>query len=120
MLNWFEIPVVDFERALDFYKAVLHLDKIDVESGPKHQVGFFTMYKNKVSGAIVKAKGYEPSKTGAIVYLNAYPDMDKTILRIKEAGGTIVVPKTLISKKAGYIAKFEDMEGNLLGLHGKN
>lgn len=120
MISWFEIPVLDFQRAKKFYSAILNIEDMQTEQSETHDIGFFTLYKNKVSGAIVRAKGYEPSKKGPLLYLNADPSMDQTLARIEENGGKIIVPKTVISKTAGCIARFEDLEGNLLALHAKN
>lgn len=120
MVSWFEIPVLDFERAKTFYSTILNIEDMQTEKSDVHDIGFFTLYKNKVSGAIVRSKGYEPSKKGPLIYLNANPSMDETLARIEKMGGNIVVPKTVISKKAGCIARFEDLEGNLLALHAKS
>jgi len=37
--------------------------------------------------------------------------------KIHEAGGKIILPKTLIDEQSGYMALFTDTEGNTVGLH---
>jgi predicted enzyme related to lactoylglutathione lyase len=40
--------------------------------------------------------------------------------RVKDAGGKVVMEKTLINSDLGYIAGFEDTEGNQLLVHSLN
>jgi hypothetical protein len=39
---------------------------------------------------------------------------------VEEAGGYIVMPKTIISEEDGYFAIFIDSQGNKLALHSKS
>jgi hypothetical protein len=113
-VNWVEIPVSDFERAQRFYEILLGT-KLEVETSGAYTIGFFPLYKKMVGGAIIQGKGYVPSKEGALVYINAGVNFDLVLNRIESAGGKIVVGKNEIPN--GYIARFEDTEGNLLALH---
>lgn len=70
-------------------------------------------------GAVFQAEGYKPSKDGVIVSLNTEDDLDGAIERVKNNGGTLVIPKTKIDAEGrGYFATFIDTEGNKLGLYG--
>lgn len=51
--------------------------------------------------------------------MNANPDLQLTLDRIIMHGGKILVQKTLITPEYGYMAIFEDVEGNKLALHSK-
>ncbi|MGB8338938.1 MAG: VOC family protein [Burkholderiales bacterium] len=115
-LNWFEIPVIDFERAKKFYSAIFSYDMPTHQRGEK-MLGFFPMERGLVGGAIVKAAGYVPSQTGTLVYLNCGEDLTPYVNRIKAAGGNVLLSKTIISKEIGYLALFTDTEGNKLALH---
>ncbi len=115
-LNWFEIPVADFERAKKFYSLVLDYDMQSYQMA-ENELGFFPMENGLVGGAIVKGYGYTPSKTGALVYLNAGEDLTPALLRIESAGGNILQNKTLISNEIGFYALFIDSEGNKVALH---
>jgi len=68
---------------------------------------------------VVLAKGgdYKPTTDGAVVYLNAGKDLQPMLDRVKQNGGQLLVPKTMISPEMGYFALFIDTEGNKLGLH---
>jgi len=73
--------------------------------------------KGTVGGSLVQSQTYTPGATGAVVYLNANPDLDLVVGRIEKAGGKVVIPKTLIDENTGYMAFFSDTEGNTIGLH---
>jgi len=71
-----------------------------------------------VSGALSNApEFYTPAAVGTMVYLNANPDVQLVLDKIEAAGGSIVVPKTLISDQIGHMAVFIDTEGNRVALH---
>jgi uncharacterized protein len=116
-LNWFEIPVTDFERAKKFYSAIFAYDMPTHQMGEK-MLGFFPMERSaEVGGAIVKAAGYLPSQTGSLIYLNCGEDLTPVLNRIEPAGGKILQAKTLITKDIGYFALFTDSESNRVALH---
>jgi len=71
----------------------------------------------KANGGIVESQMHKPSVDGAIVYLNANPNIQSVIDRVEKAGGKVVMPKTQISPEIGYMAFFTDTEGNKVGLH---
>ena len=120
-LNWFEIPVNDIARAKHFYQVVfsihLHQDSI-----MNMQIAFFPYIagNGKAGGALVKSDFHKPSKEGTLIYLNANPDLANVLEKIKAEGGKVILPKTLISPETGYMAFFEDSEGNGIGLHSKS
>ena len=118
MINWFEIPVSDFERAQKFYNTILDFSMQVHTMGP-NIMGFFPyeMGSGKVSGAIVKGEMHRPGKDGCILYLNGNPDLTTILDRVETAGGKITMPKTQISAEIGYMAFFNDPEGNMMALH---
>jgi uncharacterized protein len=119
ILNWFEIPASNFERACDFYKKVLggELHVMNLGSGGKMAMLHGATVEN-AGGAIVHGKGYEPSMAGSIVYLNAGDDINKYLDRVEKAGGKILVPKLSIGEN-GFVAHFTDSEGNRVAFHGR-
>jgi predicted enzyme related to lactoylglutathione lyase len=72
-----------------------------------------------IGGAIVKGPGSIPNDSGPLLYLNGGKDLNEILKKVPNAGGRIVLPKTLISDDAGYFAIFIDTEGNKLALHSK-
>jgi len=115
-INWFELPVTDFERAKKFYEAILDCKIEDQMMGP-YRMGFLPGDGKGVSGAIVHGEGYEPSDKGAMIYLNADGIIDEVIARIDKSGGKVVVPRTPITPEIGDFSIFLDTEGNKVALH---
>jgi len=113
-INWFEIPVKDFNRAKKFYGTIFGIEMHEEMMGP-HQMGFFP--GGGVSGAIVKSDGYEPSMDGTLIYLAAGEDLSGVMSKINEAGGKVLQPKTKVTDEIGFIAIFVDTEGNKVALH---
>jgi uncharacterized protein len=117
-LNWFEIPVSDMARAKHFYQVIFSIHMHEMEMMEMKMAGFpGEPGSGKVSGALVQSENHVPSADGAVLYLNANPDMSPVLERIAQEGGHIVLPKTLITSEIGYMAFFIDTEGNKVGLH---
>jgi len=117
-LTWFEIPAIDFDRAVDFYSTVLgkSLSKEDFNGIPN---GIFPYEPGKgIGGAVVKNEEYTPSMNAAIIYLDAGSEdaLDAMLNRVPDAGGTVLMPKTHIGDP-GYIALIADTEGNRVGFN---
>ncbi len=119
-LNWFEIPVTDTPRAKTFYETILDIQlQTDTMMGMEMTVFPHDPQSGngRVSGALIKGPMHKPSMDGAVVYLNANPEIQKVIDRIEKAGGKVLMPKTLINEHIGYMAFFADTEGNRMALH---
>jgi hypothetical protein len=119
-LNWFEIPVSDFERAKKFYESIFDYQMPENMLG-KVLMGFFLydFQNGKVGGAICKSDMHIPSPEGSLVYLNCQPDLQVILDRVENAGGKILEQKTKISddQNLGYRAFITDTEGNKVALH---
>ncbi len=116
-VNWFEIPVSDFERAKKFYSAIYNYEMPIMEMGNVTMGSFPYNEATGVGGAICYGEGYEPSGKGAKVYLNGGKDLAEVLQRVEGAGGQVIMGKTKISDEIGYFAIFSDTEGNQLSLH---
>ena len=117
IITWFEIPVLNFERAKIFYEQILK-KKIHTYNLNGIQHGFWEHSKSTIGGALVKDE-LKPSKEGVLVYLNGGKDLSFILKRVEQAGGKVLLEKTQISTEIGFMAKFEDTEGNVLALHSK-
>jgi len=118
-INWFEIPVTDYERAKKFYGTILDLEITDYHMPEKNmKYGMFPhdMENNGVGGAIVQMKEMNPSTDGSTVYLNGGDNLNVALGKVEAAGGQVVMPKTDIDEN-GFIAQFIDTEGNRVALH---
>ncbi|HRH36065.1 MAG TPA: VOC family protein [Catalimonadaceae bacterium] len=115
-INWFEIPVTDFERAKKFYEMLFGAEIMEMPF-PGGKYGMFPCdMQNGVGGGIAQGEGFEPSSKGTIAYLNGGDDLAGPLSRIEQAGATILIPKTSIGEN-GFMAHFIDTEGNRVALH---
>ena len=115
VINWFEIPAVDMDRAARFWETVL-VTKLTRESSPGTEMAIFSHGEGSEPGGALVRRGGKPSATGTMVYLDASGDLDAAIVRAQKAGGKLAVPRTDIGKN-GAFAVVVDTEGNAVGLH---
>ena len=119
-ISWFEIPAINIDRAQKFYEAIFQIKMQPLEAGNlKMRLFPLDDPMEGVGGTIVDSGGFhKPSLTdGPLLYLNGNPDVQIIMDRVVAAGGKIMVPKTQISPEYGYMAAFEDTEGNRVALH---
>ncbi|MEO1009895.1 MAG: VOC family protein [Bacteroidota bacterium] len=118
MVGWFEIPVIDMERAKTFYETVFDVS-ISLHELDGFVMGWFPMPKNNsgATGSLVKHEMYSPSATqGTLVYFTC-KDLAQELDRVAGAGGIILKPKTEIGDGHGFMGLLQDTEGNRIALH---
>ena len=118
-ISWFEIPVVNLARAQKFYETILDIALTPLDVANFQMRMFPTEDADGVGGALIYAGDfYRPSATdGPLVYLNASPDLQRTLEKVEASGGKILTPKTQISPEYGYMAVIIDTEGNRIAFH---
>ena len=117
-INWFEIPATDLDRATTFYETIFACTLIPMDMGEGFRMRMFPTDEGTTGGAICHNPDfYKPSADGVLVYLNGNPDLQKILDRVQDAGGKVVIPKTMITEEYGFMALFIDSEGNRIGLH---
>lgn len=115
-INWFELYATDIARAQKFYEAILQA-KMETPQMEGCKMAMFPFDQAKgVGGAVTQMEGFKPGPGGTVVYLNVEGELDAVIARIPAAGGKIAKPRMAIPPH-GFIAIFEDTEGNVVGLH---
>ena len=121
-IGWIEIPVIDMERAIKFYEAVFNFKLERHPMGPLDMAWFPTV-KDSIgaSGSLVKhEKWYKPTLDGILIYFTAFSgDVDNELKKVEAAGGKVWISKKQISPDIGYMAVFEDTEGNRIALHSR-
>ncbi|MEO1406753.1 MAG: VOC family protein [Pseudomonadota bacterium] len=112
---YFEIPVVDLDRAIAFYEDVLAL-RLSRQTVDGYEMAFFPRDDGKpgASGALAKGDVYRPSRDGALIYFDV-ADIDAVLRRVTALGSEVLYEKKDIGE-AGYVAEFEDSEGNRIAL----
>ena len=113
---YFEIPVLDVERAMSFYSKVFDMqftktviDGYEMALFPRDEAKF------GAAGALAKGDVYKPSKEGVFVYFGV-ESIDKTLELAIQNGSQVLYPKTS-NGESGFVAEFEDSEGNRIALH---
>ena len=115
MTVWFEIPVLDMDRAKKFYEEVFEIE-IHVGEMGDSTLGFFPRDGWANSGVLALHPNKKPTTDGVLIYFNAGEDMTPVQARVEQAGGKMMMTKCEIGGDNGYMALFVDTEGNQLGL----
>lgn len=121
LVSWIEIPVIDMQRACDFYENILGI-KLQVMPLGELTMAFFPVEESGVGGALCKHDGhYLPSENGIIIYLKADPSIDEMLEKVVMAKGTVITKKKQISENPdyGFMALIKDTEGNKIALYEK-
>lgn len=109
----FEIPVDDFDRAMDFYNKLFGW-KIEKFPGPTDYLVISTI-DNKgndaLKGGMIKRVCTEHSVTN---YIDV-PSVAEYVTKIRQLGGKVIVEKMPVPKM-GYFAIALDPEGNVFGI----
>jgi len=113
---YFEIPVTDIERAIQFYQSVFGFTfkKVEIDG---YEMAMFP-YEDKntgITGALAKGDVYKPTNNGVLIYFYS-KNIDQTLQKAVGNGGKILYPKTS-NGDLGFVAEFEDSEGNRIALH---
>ena len=108
VINWFEIPVADMDRAVAFYEPVMQVS-LRRETMDCAELAVFPHQDPAPGGALAKFEGIAPS---------AHTDhLAATLDRVASAGGACVFGPLTLPNDIGTIALFTDSEGNCVGLH---
>lgn len=117
-VTWFEIPAYNFDRAVSFFNYIYDFELETTEMNG-YKMGFFPTSKG-ITGAVIAGEGSIPSDHGPLIYLNGGKDLNEVLSKVEEAGGRVLLQKTLINESTGHFALFLDTEGNKLALHSKS
>ena len=115
VINWFEIPVENYERAIIFYQRILGVT-FKRETMQGIELAIFLADEVAIAGALVKADFLKPSDQGSLVYLNVEGMMDTVMTEALSQAAKVLFPRTGIGEP-GHIAHISDREGNKIGLH---
>ena len=110
---WFDIPVIDLERACAFYSAVLGC-KVDADDFNGFK--FAVIEHQDGNGGCLAEMPDQVSDKGLIVYFNADGRIHDAVKQAEAHGGTVLEPVTMIGPH-GFRALVKDSEGNRIALH---
>ena len=115
-VGYFEIPVADLSRAVAFYEQVFEFTlNQTIIDGYQMAVFPFDPAKPGITGALAYGDDYIPGKQGVRIYFSV-SNIDETLQKAVSAGGEVLYPKTSLGE-LGWVAEFEDSEGNCIALH---
>lgn len=112
---WCDIPVLDLDRAVKFYSAVLG-QEVKKHEFPGTTLGVLPHGDGEVGGCLVVSADQRPSEQGVMIYLNANGRLDDASAAVAPNGGKVVQPKHSIGP-FGSRAIIIDSEGNRVALH---
>ena len=115
LVVWFELPVKNLKRAMTFYSKVMGVELQAMDMGDS-KGAMFPFAPGIASGALIESKENEPSTKGTMIYLNGGDDLSAPLKLVTTAGGKVVQEKISIGEH-GFMAIFEDCEGNHVALH---
>ena len=116
---WVDIPVVDLDRAIAFYAAVLGTPVTREASAGEGDgaFGLFAHSGSDVAGCLYVADERNgPSPRGPLVYLNVDGRLAAAERAVAEHGGRVLHPAHAIGAH-GHRAIVLDSEGNRIALH---
>jgi predicted enzyme related to lactoylglutathione lyase len=112
---WFDIPVLNLDRAIRFYGAVLGAE-VSKQEFQGMALGVLPHADKGVGGCLFTHEGERPSDHGPLLYLNAQGRLDQAVAAVEPHGGKVLQPKHPIGPH-GFRAVVLDSEGNRLALH---
>jgi predicted enzyme related to lactoylglutathione lyase len=112
---WCDIPVLDLNRAVRFYSAVLG-QEVKKQKSPGMTMGILPHNDGEVGGCLLASSEAEPSDQGVMIYLNANGRLDEAIAAVTVNGGKVIQDKHPIGP-FGFRAIILDSEGNRVALH---
>ncbi|MBC8405186.1 MAG: VOC family protein [Planctomycetes bacterium] len=111
---WFDIPVADLDRSVDFYSAVLDCE-VSVEC--TDELSFGVIAHDEGNGGCLVPRSNEVSRDGGILlYLNVHGRIRDAVAKCAEHGGELVNDVHSIGPH-GFRAICRDSEGNRIALH---
>jgi uncharacterized protein len=114
---WVDIPVIDLDRAITFYAAVLNGEVARQEFGAM-KFALLPHAEDSVSGCLVVMNDNAPSNQGILVYFNAQGRLDEAVAAVTANGGKVILPPHQIGPH-GFRSVVLDSEGNRIALHSK-
>ncbi len=112
---WCDIPVVDLDRAIKFYSAVLGAP-VQKQNYPGMAMGLLPGGDADVTGCLHRSGHDHPSDRGPLIYLNCKGRLDEAEAAVAPNGGKVLQPKHTIGPY-GFRTVILDSEGNRVALH---
>lgn len=111
---WCDIPVIDLERACDFYSQVLD---VKVEKMQYDDLDLGVFYHQEGNGACLMPNENEAGQLkGPLIYFNVTNRIEEAVDMVSELGGQLIEDIHSLGEY-GFRAVILDSEGNRIALH---
>jgi uncharacterized protein len=115
---WIDIPVVDLDRAIHFYSALLDAPVKKITEHGGIEFGLLPHTEDNVSGCLSVMENRKPAQNGPLVYLNVEGRLNAATEKAQMHGGQLLNPIEQIGPY-GHRAIITDTEGNSIALYSK-
>ena len=110
---WFDIPVADLDRSVNFYREVLGV-RIDKETVEGFSLGI--LEHGEGNGGCLVLNKEEIAAGGVMIYLNVNGRIRDAVSKVVPNGGSVVQDTHSLGPH-GFRAVVLDSEGNRVALH---
>ena len=114
---WVDIPVIDLDRAIQFYAMILG-EPVQKVGEHEFVFGLLPHTEENVSGCLCVMNDRKPSQDGPLVYLNVEGRLEDAVTAAKNHGGKVLKASMQIGPY-GHRAVILDTEGNAVALYSK-
>jgi uncharacterized protein len=116
---WTDIPVVDLDRAIQFYSAVFDTKLSKEDFGGISLAVLPHAGEGGVSGCLAQMEDNKPSQYGPLIYLSVDGRLEAASSLVEKNGGKVLAPKHP-NGPYGFRAIIVDSEGNRVALHSQS
>ena len=114
-IAWFDIPVLDLDRAVRFYSAVLGAP-VKKEHTGSVPLGLLPTSDGQQMGCLVANKASKPSADGVMIWFGVSGRLKDAVAAVRANGGTVQGDIHSIGGY-GFRAEVLDSEGNCIALY---
>lgn len=112
---WVDIPVIDLNRAISFYSAVLNAE-VKKEEFENFRFGLLPHSHTSVSGCLIESPAEHIAPFGPLLYFNVEGRLEDAVTQAKTFDVEIIEEKFQMGEH-GIRAVLRDTEGNRIALH---
>lgn len=112
---WVDIPVIDLDRAIIFYSAIL-AGEVKKQEFEQFKFGLLPHAETSVSGCLIESPVEHINENGPLIYFNVEGRLDDAVANAKSFNAQIIEDKFQMGEH-GYRAVIKDSEGNKIALH---
>ena len=116
-INWFEIHVLDLDRAEAFYKKIFNASFFEMKDYPYDARGItLNETPESLEGALVKHPSRRPSHEHGRILFFEVDDVDETVEHVKQENIPVWREPFSIGHSPERMAIVGDSEGNAIGI----